>query len=258
MSKTWKIKLVRVLKVLSIFGFAGLFIFIMISAKIKMGEVICTELEVSINEKDGLSFISQEDVLNYINNNGNDLVINQRIKDIDQESIEQRIEQNKYVARAEVFSNFDGGIKVNVEQKIPIYRVFNNKGVSYYVSENGESIPISTKFTPRLIVATGNIPEASNMNNDPINTQLMQLVRFINDDEFWEAMIGQVHVASNGDFILYSKIAEHSILLGNTDNLEGKFKALRIFYKEAMKYVDWKIYSRINLKYEGQIICTKK
>ncbi|MCB0509611.1 MAG: hypothetical protein KDC82_02530 [Bacteroidetes bacterium] len=258
MNKTWKSNIIIGLKVVSILGFAVLFISIMISASYKMNEVICTDVEVGISEKDNLKFIDEQDLMNYINNYGQSILINQRIKDIDKAAIEARIEENSYVEKAEVFSNFEGSIKVDVKQKLPIYRVFNNKGVSYYVSDKGQSIPISTKFTPRLIVATGNIPNDSNMDQNPIHQDLSKIVRFISADKFWDAMIGQIHVADNGDFILYSKIAEHSILLGSTANLEDKFRYLRIFYKEALKNVDWKIYSRINLKYQGQIICTKK
>ena len=71
-------------------------------------------------------------------------------------------------------------------------------------------------------------------------------------------MVGQIYRAKNGDFILYPKIAEHKVILGSLDNLEEKFSYLTIFYKEAIKKIDWTKYESINLKYKGQIICTKK
>jgi cell division protein FtsQ len=91
-----------------------------------------------------------------------------------------------------------------------------------------------------------------------LHLDILELVNFINQDEFWSAMIGQVHVAINGDIILIPKIDEHQVILGSIDNLEEKFKFLYIFYKEALQNVDWRQYSSINLKYKGQIICTKK
>jgi cell division protein FtsQ len=147
--------------------------------------------------------------------------------------------------------------KVYVDQKNPIYRVFNNQGVSYYVCENGEIIPNSSNFTPRLLVATGYLSNR-NEGSDSLHLEIIELVNFINQDEFWNAMIGQVHVAINGDIVLIPKIGEHQVILGSIDNLEEKFKFLYIFYKEALQNVDWQQYSSINLKFKGQIICTKK
>jgi cell division protein FtsQ len=94
--------------------------------------------------------------------------------------------------------------------------------------------------------------------NIKLHEDLLELVAFINRNSFWEAMIGQIEVANNGDFLLYSKIDEHVVNLGNTDNLEDKFKFLQVFYKKAIKKVDWKQYEEINLKFKGQIICKKK
>jgi cell division protein FtsQ len=257
MSSTLKHNIKKGLQVLGIFIFAALFIAILITAKAHIGDVVCNDIEVSIAEQDDIHFVDEKDILDYINNNGASLVINQRLKDIDKSEIEARIEKNAYVANAEVFTNFEGKIKVKVEQKNPIYRVFNNKGVSYYVSNTGESIPISSKFTPRLIVATGYLPEKSSEEALSLNQQILTLVNFINEDEFWNAMIGQFYLTKNGDFILYPKIGEHKVILGSADNLEEKFKYLNIFYKEAIKKVDWKKYNTINLKFKGQIICTK-
>jgi len=259
MNKTVKANIIIGLKLLSIFLFTILFITILITSKSKIGEVVCTDIEVNIlkNKDQELNFIDKSDILNTINNYGANIVINKKIKDIDKAEIEKRIEKNEYVEKAEVFTNFEGSIKVNVKQKTPIYRVFNNKGVSYYVGNNGEQIPISSKFTPRLIVATGYLPD-NNIKESDLNSQLKTLVKFIESNDFWKAMIGQIYVEKNGDFILYTKFKEHKVILGNTDNLEEKFKYLKVFYKEALKHINWTQYESINLKYKGQIICTKK
>lgn len=256
MNKSLKKNIITGLKVALIFLFAILFITILITAKVKIGEVVCNEIEINIDNKDGHEFLAEKDIIDYINNYGQAVIINQRIKDIDKVEIEKRIEGNAYVENAEVYTNFEGMIKVDVEQKKPIYRVFNNKGVSYYVGNNGESIPISSKFTPRLIVVTGYLPESSSADIS-LHKDVLKLVNFITTDEFWNAMIGQIYIAQNGDYVLYPKISEHKVILGNTEGLEEKFKRLNIFYKEAIKHVDWKKYSSINLKFKGQIICSK-
>lgn len=255
MKKETKRKIVLGLKMLLLFVFVVLFTALIIYARGQEKDILCNEILVNINNGDELQFLSEQDVLDYINNYGQNLVINQAIQDISLSDIEQRIEESQYVAKADVYTNFEGKMRVDVLQKNPIYRVFNNKGVSYYVSEKGESIPISSKFTPRLIVATGNL---SNQEGEAIHQDLLKIVEFVQEDEFWEALIGQIEVAENGDYLLYPKIDEHRINLGNTERLEEKFKLLQIFYQEALKSVNWKLYKEINLKFKGQIICIKK
>jgi cell division protein FtsQ len=258
MKKTTKKYIIQGLKVALIAVFGVLFIAILIKARLQAGESVCNEIQVNVKNADKFQFIAENEIIDFINNNGKDVVINQRLKDVSKSEIEARIEQSEYIEKADVFTNFEGKMRVDVTQKNPIYRVFNNNGVSYYVSNKGESIPISSKFTPRLIVATGNLSKQLTSKNLKIREDLLELVAFINESSFWEAMIGQIEVANNGDFLLYSKIDEHVVNIGNTDNLEDKFKYLQIFYKEAIKNVDWKQYEEINLKFKGQIICKKK
>ncbi len=258
MKKKTKKYIIQGLKVALIMVFGILFIVILIKASLQASETVCNEIQVNVKNADEFQFIAENEIIDCINNYGKDVVINQRLKDISTSEIEARIEQSEYIEKADVFTNFEGKMRVDVIQKTPIYRVFNNNGVSYYVSNKVESIPISSKFTPRLIVATGNLSKQPTTKNIKLHEDLLELVAFINRNSFWEAMIGQVEVANNGDFLLYSKIDEHVVNLGNTDNLEDKFKLLQLFYKKAIKKVDWKQYEEINLKFKGQIICKKK
>lgn len=252
-----KRNIMLVLKLFLVLLFTGLFITILISAKTNIEDVVCTDIDVQINEKNGVHFLTKKEIVDYINDNGTSMVINKKIKDIDKATIEKRIESNKYVSSAEVFSNFEGRLRVKVNQRTPFYRVFNNEGVSYYVDVNNKRIPLSANFTPRLIVATGYLTNSS-LPSDTINKRLNEIISFINKDEFLEAMIGQIDVTKSGDFVLYPKIAEHYVIFGSTNNMEDKFKRLKIFYKKALKFVNWKQYESINLKYKNQIICTKK
>ena len=254
MKKETKRKIILGMKMLLMLVLLVLFMALIIYARNREQDVICHEIDVHIKNGNEWKFLNEQDILAFINNNGQNIVINQVLKDVSLRDVEERIEMSQYVDKADVYTNLDGKMRVDVSQKIPVYRVFNTAGVSYYVSENGESIPISSKFTPRLIVTTGNL---SSQGVESVHQELLSIVRFIQGDDFWEALIGQIEVEENGDFILYPKIDEHRINLGNTERLEEKFRLLQIFYGEALKNVNWKLYKEINLKFKGQIICIK-
>ena len=48
-----------------------------------------------------------------------------------------------------------------------------------------------------------------------------------------------------------------TVVLGKAEDLESKLDKLELFYREGLNYTDWDRYSRIDLTYQDQIICTK-
>lgn len=236
----------------------GGFVFIVSASLISKNDIVCSDVKVQVNHEENLYFLDENDVMKLLTKQGSEVLINKKLSDIDLRELERSVELSDFVYKAEVFTNFDGAIKAKVTQKKPQYRIFNNQGVSYYISESGTYIPLSSKFTPRLIVATGNVPFAKNIAEEPVNQSLKLLIDFIQKDEFLDAMIGSVHVNSKKEFVLIPKIDGHKIEFGSIDNMETKFKNLKIFYKKALPYAEWEKYETINLKYKGQIVCSKK
>ena len=88
--------------------------------------------------------------------------------------------------------------------------------------------------------------------------ELFELADFIRKDEFWSSQIQQIKVEANGELTLIPTVGDHHILLGNTDKMDQKFKKLLLFYRKGLNRTGWDQYSRINLKYKDQVICTKK
>jgi cell division protein FtsQ len=236
----------------------GCFAFLVVSSLIKQKEIVCKDVLVKVDHNDELYFLNENDIMKLLTKHGSNVLVNKKISEINLQELERSIELSDFVDKAEVFTNFEGAIKVKVIQKKPQYRIFNNQGVSYYISKNGTYIPFSSNFTPRLIVATGNVPFAKNIEEEPVNKSLKTLIDFIQKDEFLNALIGSVHVNSKKEFVLIPKIDGHKIEFGNTNNMETKFKNLKIFYKKALPNSAWEKYETINLKYKGQIVCSKK
>ena len=50
----------------------------------------------------------------------------------------------------------------------------------------------------------------------------------------------------------------HLVYLGKLENFEDKLARLKEFYKKGLNRVGWNKYSRINLEFNNQIICTKR
>ena len=218
-------------------------------------------IEVNIDETNGVLFLSKEDVLRMLKDYQVNTDKQQPVREVNFGKLERVMENNPYVENAELFVDVNGIIQVNIRQRTPILRVINNQGVGYYLDEHASKMPLSSKFTARVPVATGNIlAGAENSNNhDSVTLQkLYSLAAFINRDTFLTSLIEQVVVNNQREFELIPSLGNHTILLGDIDELNEKFSKLKIFYRDGLNHVGWNNYSQVNLKYRNEVYCTKR
>lgn len=229
----------------------------LVSSKDKNQE--CTSLMVSIEGKE--TFIDQNDISKMINNHFG-VVVGKKISEIDLEGIEKVIEKLPYVSKAEVYADIDGVMKVRVEQREVILRVINKIGQEYYVDRNGNKIPVTLKYVPRVLVANGHISEGYSNALEPVETVLVQdLIAVVNrvmGDHLWENQIVQIYVNNQGDIEFVPRVGTEILLIGSSDNLDDKLRRLEIYYKNILPKVGTEAYEKVNVKYREQIICERR
>ena len=71
-------------------------------------------------------------------------------------------------------------------------------------------------------------------------------------------MIDQVYVTRKHEYVLIPRVGNHTVEFGTAANLEEKFGKLRRLYKNGWEKHEGNVYSKVNLRYEGQIVCTKR
>lgn len=183
--------------------------------------------------------------------------------------LERKIGNNSAIKDAQIYKTIDGKLHIDVKQRKPIARIFS-KEESYYMDEFGKLMPLSSKYTSRLVVVNGFINEPyskryllnySSLEDSVAKKTLLDdiylLTDYIHNSEFWRAQIEQVFVNKDFEFELIPKVGNHKIVVGGVDNLHTKFNKLLIFYKKALPKTGWNEYAEINLKYKNQIVCTK-
>ena len=191
-----------------------------------------------------------------------------RIDLVDVAHLEKLLNNNSSIGYAEVYSTIDGVLKIELNQRNPILRVFTEYGDSYYIDENGWMMPLSDKFTSRVLVANGEIKTSFSMGyemnvmdlkqEDQRLKDLYQLASYITNDSFLKAQIVQIYVKENGDLELVPRVGNQEILFGKATNIKERFDKLMIFYKQGLSKTGWNGYKRINLMYNNQVVCTKK
>jgi len=263
-------KIVRIsFWVLLVAGVTTLFAFV----QKQENESLCRKVNITVlrNPMHENFFVEEDDIRELIAKQFGQ-VENTPLKNIDVNHLERLMYSNPWVSRADVYLSIDGVVDIEVEQREPVLRVINSNGESYYVDAQGVLMPWSPNFTPRTIIASGNIKEsydghshtavAETINNDTLKTRILlndlyTMASFILADEFWSAHVEQIYVNKNADIELVPKVGNHKIIFGSKDEMNEKFWKLKTFYKEGLNYTGWANYDTLNLKFNNQVVCTK-
>lgn len=172
--------------------------------------------------------------------------------------VENRIRESPYVQRAELFSDLKGNLMVNVTLRRPIARIVQSDGPDAYIGEDGTIMPVSGKFAARVLLVSGEMAgkliRLDNVNNSEVGRQLMDMVHMIKHDEFWNAQIAQIDINARGKAVMFPQVGDEHIEFGRPENLDAKFRKLKIFYKEILPRVGWNKYDRVNVEYQGQVV----
>lgn len=244
-------------------GGAFLTLILLVSAVTRKKEmtVAATVVEVEPLE-DGARLIDSMDVIRLVEKAIGATLDEQVASQVDEDFVERSLEENLFVKNAEVLLTADSKVKINIEQRVPILRVVDKLGVQYYMDKEGAKVPLSRHFTARTIVATGNIPPYTPeflAKEKDLLKDLFELTNFILADPLWNAMVEQVHLTGNDDFVLVPKIGDQSIILGKWDaGTPEKFKKLKTFYEEGMSREGWQKYKTIDLRYRNQVVCERR
>ena len=187
--------------------------------------------------------------------------------------VENTIKSYPSVKDAKAFCSYKGDLSIEIKQRRPILRVINYNGESFYIDETGAMMKWSSVYTAKVIVANGNInepfesrysvnvekaSEEDEFGRGKILSDLYKLALYIDSDDFWKSELEQIYIDDNNDIILIPIVGIHKVMFGSIDNYKNKFRNLKQFYKTGITKKGWNKYSLINLKYENQIVCTKK
>ena len=218
-------------------------------ASAKLREVKCEGLQVVVDGTEENAFIDETEVLGIIKRGYGDIE-GCNIVSVDKDSLEHILVRNSVIKSAQVYYSLDGYIHVNIQQREPVLRVLTGEG--YYVDRDGRVMPLSSKFTSRVVVATGDI------NKKFACEKLGPFAMKLKNEPFWDAYIEQLVVRSNEDVVMIPKVGDFRIVLGKVDDCEVRLEKLILFLKDGITKKGWNRYKEINLKFDNQVVCVRK
>lgn len=238
----------------------------------KEEKLLCNSIEIKILDSLNTGFVSKNNVISILEEE-NLNILGSPVNNIDLKKLERLLLNNRQISNSEIYINKKGRLNIEITQHKPMVRIINSKGESYYLSEQGTIIPLSGTFCPYVLVVSGNIhepfnihkinniwdAECRNMNSkEKMIYDAFQLVKFICKNEFWSSQIVQIYVNDKYDFEIIPRVGPHIIEFGNIMYYAEKFDKLETFYLEYLNKTDWNKYTRINVKFKNQVICTKR
>ncbi len=176
-------------------------------------------------------------------------VTNKAKEIIDLNDLENALNSNPMIKEAQVFINVDGRLTAEIKQKKPIARVVTN--ASYYIDEDATYMPLSTNYSARVPLVTGFV-EKNNLGKIAI------VARKVRNDVFLRTNVVEIHQNENASIDLKFRKDDFVIQLGSLDQLDKKINNLKAFYQKALKDSTLNKYSVVNLRFDKQVICTKK
>ncbi|PWL33123.1 MAG: hypothetical protein DCO96_01870 [Fluviicola sp. XM-24bin1] len=258
---------------ITLWSLFGLLVLVLLVLTQQAQDDIPTEKpEIEVHVEGEAHFITEEEILS-------DLDFHRfwkkgmRSGDLPIGKIEAYLKRISQVKDARVYRKLGGEWRIEVTTRTPIARIFNEQGQTYYLDDEGVKMKISDLHAARILVVTGDVPdrfEGENLseiiNNDSLKSirkldDIYRISNYVCDDPLFHSLIGQIHLETNGDFVLIPLVGDQKVVFGSAlteKEVAEKFKKLKIFYEEAMPYEGWDAYKEISLKYEDQIVCKKK
>jgi cell division protein FtsQ len=239
---------------------AGGVLVLLIAAINKKNSRTCAGFNIQIKAAGGKSFINQKEVLALLTANNTDKLVGKTISSFDLKKKEEMIKKNNWVRDAQVFFDNNEVLRVNVMEREPIGRVFIAEGESCYIDSSGSLLPLMDRIPTKVPVFT-NFPrrKAGQHGTDSVLIkQILGLCTYILNDPFWMAQIEQVNINSDKTFDLVPSVGSHLIEFGDGLDIEQKFQRLFIFYKQVMTKTGFEKYAKIDVRYSGQIVATRR
>lgn len=192
---------------------------------------------------DRVYFIEKKKVYDFIMQK----IPNNQVGEVNIPDLEMEVNRFPSVDSANVYLGLDGVLHVDIQQRIPRFRL--KKGEQqFYVDTNNEEFPISKLYAHPSMLVMGDVRRSE-------YPQVSELVEVLNHDDFCKKFfVGIVKEAES--YYLLTADGDYKVELGDLDHLKFKIKGFKTFVEKILVYQPPKKYSKISVRYDNQIVTT--
>lgn len=228
----------------------------MISADRRQSARKITDVEIRVKSPAGVRFVTEEAIRERIFRSRHIRPEALSTATIDERGMEAILNANPWVEHAEVYTDANRVLRINVSQRVPVVRLFEESGNSYYLDAALKSMPLSTQYTHYTPVVTGVRRLRDDSAGRVMKGTILGLVNRINRRPFWAAQVSQIDMRADGGFEIVPVIGDQRIIIGDTDLLDDKLANLMAFYQQVQNRLGWDKYRTIDLRYKDQVVAS--
>jgi cell division protein FtsQ len=229
----------------------------------RLSHLHCEHIVVRISGATEERFLTRRDVSGFLTNNGADPLVGTSYDEIDLGELEKRLRQYSLIQQAHISHDLAGNLLVDVEQPEPVARLVNSgekntetqRVGGQYISTQGRFFPLSMNYTARVPLISGEWFSRHRTLADKAGQPLLALLRYIRASELWRAQIAELSVDATGEVTMWPQVGNYTIEFGEPNEVEMKFKKVKLFYTQIAPRHDWGRYKRISVQYRNQLVC---
>jgi cell division protein FtsQ len=215
---------------------------------------------VKIDEATAPNLINENRVRKIIDSQGVQQTAEGKLLNADLAEIEKKIEEEAgFVSDCQVSRDLKGNLVVNIIPSQPIARMLKNDSKGNYIGKEGEFLPLSPDYTPRVVLLTGkgmeHIYDKDNKLTKNFGKSLFNFLKYIENEPFWKAQITEIDIDEYDNLTIYPQIGNHAIEFGLIEDYMAKLAKLKLFYDQIVPAKGWNKYKKIKLGFDNQIVC---
>lgn len=260
--KKGKIAMKRVWITLISVVLVGGFILLFIAASDQKKEGRCKGMVLAFAGEKGAAYVDTANIRKQLVSHKVLNPLGKPLSQLDLPLLEQSVKTHDWVKDAEVYVGNHDLLHIKITQKVPVARVFTTRGSSFYLDQDGTTVPATGQFTVQLPVFTGYPAPVKTAKADHLDSMLLQQIArvstFITGHPFWMAQVEQVAINAEQEFEIIPQLGNALIVLGKGKHVKEKFDKLMTFYKAGLNNVGWGYYDTLDIRYKGQVVGSRK
>lgn len=236
MKNKWRI--LKILVTVIIFGF-------LLSFSLKrFNEKPLDNISVKMSDKSPVYFVDEKDIKTIVEKYNT----TKKVGNIDIPSLEKKLNELPAVDSANVFLSLDGKLHLDIQQRVPVFRLNNGSGKGYYVDKKGIEFPISKNYSHPCMLVSGDVKKKEYV-------KLVDLIKKIDKDTFCKNYFVGI-TKENGNYNLITNEGYYKVELGDLNNIDFKINGFKAFVEKYLINQNPEKYSKISVKYDNQIVTT--
>lgn len=206
----------------------------------------CKYLEIQLTDSLERRFVSVEEMRNLVRSSGLNPV-GETMANVSCHAIEQCLEGHDMIRDAQCYKLPNGGIRIRLQQRVPMFLVVSNDG-SFYVDTDRKVMPVRSTIDVAVPIVKGTISKRAAVE------EYYDFTAWLTKHDYWRTRIEHVQVYNPKYLVLSQNNMTATIVLGELKGYKRKLNKLQKLYTKGFDQMGYKPYKEYDLRFEGQVV----